>query len=155
MNDKRDNEGPQSAALQALRGVITASGRFQAAVARRAGLSQSELRALEHLLSRASDQPLGPADLSRLLDVSTAASTQIADRLEGRGHLERRPDPGDRRRTQLAVTDSGRAEVIAHLVPMFVELEQWDDGFSEEERAVVERYLTGVHAALDRLAEQP
>lgn len=120
-------------------------GRVRRAISRRAGLSDSELVALEHLMG----EPLGPAEVARRLEVTTAASTQIVDRLAARGHVERRPDPDDRRRTQVHVTTSGREEVLAHLMPMFVALARLDQGFTDEERAVVERYLRGAEAAFE------
>lgn len=139
------------AALLTLRELIAAAQRMRHAVARRAGLSESELAALQHLL----EDPLGPADLSRRLEVSTPAGTQIADRLVGRGHVERVPDPDDRRRTRLVVTPSGREEVLAHLLPMFTGLEAWDAGFDDAERAVVERYLRGVVEVFERVVDPP
>ena len=82
--------------------------------------------------------------------MSTAASTGIVDRLVAHGHVERRPHPDDRRRTTVHVTDSGREEVLGLLLPMFVELARLDAAFTDEERAVVARYLRGryrgVHA---------
>lgn len=139
----------RSAALLTLREVLAGSQRLRHAVARRAGLSESELVALQHLL----EDPLGPADLGRRLEVSSAAATQIADRLVGRGHVERVADPVDRRRTRLVVTASGREEVLAHLMPMFTGLDAWDAGFTAAEREVVDRYLRGVLEVFDRVAE--
>lgn len=135
----------QTGSLTALRRLLRADARLRHVVARRAGLGVSELVALEHL----SGEPLGPAEVARRLDVSTAASTGIVDRLVSRGHAERRPHPGDRRRTDVHLTDSGRAELVAHLRPMFQALDALDRRFSPEERAVVERYLEGAVAALE------
>ena len=73
------------------------------------------------------------------------------DRLVSRGHVERQPHPGDRRRTELVLTDSGRREVVGHLMPMFVALDRLDRSFTEEERVVVERYLRGALAAFDQV----
>ncbi|NYG54250.1 MarR family winged helix-turn-helix transcriptional regulator [Nocardioides perillae] len=151
---KPDEPGPharwaarwqQTGSLTALRAAVDAGARVRRAVSRRAGLSDSEMVALEHLVR----EPLGPAELARRLEVTTAASTQIVDRLAARAHVERRPDPDDRRRTQVHVTTSGREEVLAHLMPMFVALARLDASFTEQERAVVERYLRGAEAAFD------
>lgn len=106
-------------------------------VARNAGLGETELLALQHLMLGAR----GPAEVARLLEVSTAASTGIVDRLVAHGHVERRPHPDDRRRTDVHVTDSGRAEVLGLLRPMFVELARLDAEFDEAEREIVARYL--------------
>jgi len=120
-------------------------------VSRRAGLSETELSALQHLIT----EPLGPAEIARRLEVTTAASTGIVDRLVRRGHVERHSHEADRRRTEVRVTDSGREEVLAHLLPMFIALDALDRGFTTEERAVVERYLRGVIAAFEQIAGPP
>ncbi|WP_246382950.1 MarR family winged helix-turn-helix transcriptional regulator [Nocardioides stalactiti] len=139
----------ESPSLTALREALEAAALMRGTIARSAGLSESELRTLEHLVRT----PLGPADLARRLGVSTAAVTGILDRLEGRDHLERAPHPDDRRRTALTVTDSGRQEIRGHLAPMFLALQQLDDAFDPAEREVVARYLRDVTAAFDRIAQ--
>lgn len=141
----------QTASLEALRALVAVGARVRPAVARRSGLTETELVTLERLV----EGPVGFAELARLLEVSTAAATGIGDRLEGHGHAVRRAHPSDRRRVELHVTQSGREEVLGHLLPMFRALAELDAGFSPEERAVVARYLDGARAALTRAAEGP
>lgn len=136
-----------SPTLEALRELVTTGARVNHVVARRAGISDSELVTLEHL----GRERIGPAEVARRLEVSTAAATGIVDRLVARGHVERRPHAADRRRTELVLTDSGRSEVVGHLLPMFIALDQLDRTFTDEERAVVERYLRGATAAFERV----
>jgi DNA-binding MarR family transcriptional regulator len=136
-----------SATLDRLQRLLDAGSAAPSAVARRAGLSPSELHALRHL-SRA---PMGPADLARVLGVTTAAASGVVDRLVGNGHAERRPHTVDGRRTEVHLTDSGRAEAIGHLAPMFGALAALDASLSEEERVVVDRYLDGAIAAVRAL----
>ncbi len=139
----------QTESLQALREVVDAGGKVRRVVARRAGLGETDLVTLQHLILGAR----GPAEVARLLEVSTAASTGIVDRLVARGHVERRPHPEDRRRTDVHVTDSGREEVLALLMPMFVELARLDAEFDDDERAVVARYLRRALEAFDAVIE--
>ena len=146
----RGKERPaQPPTLLALRDLVAAGSRVNHVVSRRAGLSESELVALEHL----SREQIGPAEVARRLEVSTAAATGIVDRLVARGHVERRPHEIDRRRTELHITGSGRAEIIGHLMPMFRALDQHDATFTEEEKAVVQRYLRGATAAFERVLD--
>ncbi len=145
----RGSERAQPPTLLALRDLVAAGGRVNHVVSRRAGLSESELVTLEHL----SRDQIGPAEVARRLEVSTAAATGIVDRLVARGHVERRPHELDRRRTELHITDSGRAEIIGHLMPMFAALHRHDSSFSEEEKAVVQRYLRGATAAFERVLD--
>ena len=144
----------QTGSLLALRELIEIGGRARHVIARRAGLAESHLVAMEHLMSG----PLGPAELARILNVSTAASTGVVDRLVEHGHVQRRPHEQDRRRTQVEVTAEGREDVLAHLLPMFVALDRLDRSFTDDERAVVERYLRGAIDAfhnLDQPLDQP
>ena len=113
----------------------------------RPGLSTSELHSLRHLMRG----PIGPVDLAKVLGVTSAASSGVVDRLVGRGHAERRPHPDDGRRTEVVITDSGRAEVLARMAPMFESLAALDATLSERDRDVVERYLRGATAAMKNL----
>lgn len=135
--------------LAALQELVEISETVPAAVARNAGLSTSELHSLRHLMRG----PMGPVDLAKLLGVTSAASSGVVDRLCSRGHAERRPHPGDGRRTEVVITDSGRAEVMARMMPMFRGLAEIDRALTDDERAVVERYLRGAIEAMQRLLD--
>lgn len=138
-----------SGALRALREITRIGARLHHVLGRRTGLGPTDLTALELL----SIEMMGPADLARHLDITTAAATGVVDRLEARGHVVRRPIPGDRRRTGVHITDAGRQEAWLHLTPMFAALQANDAQFTEEERAVVERYLTGAVNAINTVVE--
>lgn len=146
---ERGQERTQPPTLLALRDLVAAGSRVTHVVSRRAGLTETELVTLEHL----SREEIGPAEVARRLEVSTAAATGIVDRLVARGHVERRPHELDRRRTDLHITDSGRGEVVGHLMPMFAALDRHDAAFTEEEKVVVERYLRGATQAIERVLE--
>ncbi|PFG20166.1 MarR family winged helix-turn-helix transcriptional regulator [Serinibacter salmoneus] len=135
----------ESESLTLLREVMGVAREMTHALAARVNVSELEFQALEHLQR----SPIGPAEIARLLDVSTAASTGIVDRLVAKGHAERQPHPQDRRRTRVVVTPSAQAEVRAHMGPMFQRLAAMDAALSQEDRAVVVRYLRG---ALDAVA---
>lgn len=137
----------QTGSLLALRELTALSRLVAPVVARRAGLSQHEMVAMEHLM----DQPLGPGEIAQRLGVTSAAASGIIDRLVARGHVERRPDETDRRRTGVHVTQEGRREMLGHLVPMFSALAELDAALTEEERTTVQRYLEGANLALRRL----
>jgi DNA-binding MarR family transcriptional regulator len=47
--------------------------------------------------------------LADLLDVTKQTASKLADDMERAGYLERRPDPDDRRRVRLHLTQRGRA----------------------------------------------
>ena len=131
----------------ALEELVEVAEAVPAVVARNAGLSTSELHSLRHLMRG----PVGPVELAKLLGVTSAASSGVVDRLTGRGHAERHSHLGDKRRTEVVITEQGRAEVLARLRPMFEGLAALDSTLSDEERIVVDRYLRGATAALRRL----
>lgn len=133
--------------LAALQELVTVSEAVPAALARRAGLSTSELHSLRYLMNG----PMGPVELAKALGVTSAASSGIVDRLCGHGHARRRPHPGDGRRTEVVITDSGRTEVMARMRPMFEALARLDNDLDADERVVVERYLRGATDAMQAL----
>ena len=124
--------------------------RHAAATAKRMGLEASELAALEHL------QAAGPMTHKRLgerLSMSPGAVTAMIDRLESRGYVERIPNPEDRRSALVLITKTGLEESLRHLGPYIEDMKGLEEGFSEEERAVVARFLRDATQATHRAAQ--
>ena len=124
--------------------------RYAAATAKRMGLEASELSALEHL------QAAGPMTLGRLgerLSMSPGAVTALVDRLERKGYVERIPNPKDRRSALVRETEAGLKESLEHLWPYIEEMRGIEERFSEEERAIVARFLSAATEAMHRHAE--
>jgi DNA-binding MarR family transcriptional regulator len=63
-------------------------------------------------------QPLPAGKIAARVLVTTASMTAVLDTLERRGLLRRTPDPIDRRRVLIGITDSGRALVDDFLPEM-------------------------------------
>ena len=115
-----------------------AATRHRAAISRRLGLTHSEMLAVAHL---AQSGELTPSALGELLDLSSGAVTALVQRLEGAGHLVRKRHPTDGRSilVELApalVERAGRA-----FGPLVADLERASAELSEQERAVVRRFL--------------
>ena len=124
--------------------------RYAAATEKRMGLEASELSALEHL------QAAGPMALGRLgerLSMSPGAVTALVDRLERKGYVERVPNPKDRRSALVRETEAGLEESLEHLWPYIEEMRGIEERFSEEERAIVARFLLAATEAAHRHAE--
>ncbi|HZB66001.1 MAG TPA: MarR family transcriptional regulator [Ornithinibacter sp.] len=136
-----------STTLDALQELVDVGTRVPHEVARKAGLSTSELHSLRHLMGA----PMGPVELARALGVTSAASSGIVDRLVTRGHVTRRAHAADGRRTEVVITDSGRTEVYTRMAPMFTALAALDASLDAHDRDVVERYLRGATAAMRSL----
>jgi DNA-binding MarR family transcriptional regulator len=88
------------------------------------------------------------------LSMSPGAITVLVDRMERRGHVERVPNPKDRRSALVRTTEAGIADSLEHLWPYIMEMRGIEEKFSEEERAVVARYLAAVNEATRRHAER-
>jgi DNA-binding MarR family transcriptional regulator len=58
-------------------------------------------------------EPMGQAEAVMWLGVSRQASSQLIDTLVLRGYLEREPDPGDRRRMLVRLTERGCVAAVA------------------------------------------
>jgi DNA-binding MarR family transcriptional regulator len=71
------------------------------------GLSIPKLAALNRLVEAGDSLPLG--QLAERLACVKSNVTQLVDRLEADGLVERAPDPGDRRSRLAMLTDRGRA----------------------------------------------
>jgi DNA-binding MarR family transcriptional regulator len=125
--------------------------RHAAATAKRMGIEASELAALEHL------QAAGPLTQKRLgerLSMSPGAITTMIDRLERRGYVERTPNPQDRRSALVRITKAGLEESLRHLLPYIEDMKRIEEGFSEEERAIVARFLRAATRATHQAAER-
>lgn len=73
----------------------------------RRGLNETDLRLVFFLgVNRCSG--ITPKQAGEYLELSTGAVTSLIDRLERHGHLERQPNPTDRRSVLVQLTDSGR-----------------------------------------------
>ncbi|WP_373461916.1 MarR family winged helix-turn-helix transcriptional regulator [Arthrobacter sp. V4I6] len=99
--------------------VLKALGDYRAAEAatRRStrdsiGMGETDLIALRYLLrAEAAGEQVGPKDLSRVLQITTASTTSLIDRLVGSGHVRREPHPTDRRSLMVVPTVAVDSEV--------------------------------------------
>ena len=129
---------PQPILADLVREYTSAVLRHAAATAKRMSLEASELAALEHL------QAAGPMTQKRLgerLSISPGAVTAMIDRLESKGYVERIPNPEDRRSALVLITKAGLEESLRHLWSYIEDMKGVEEGFSEEERDVIARFL--------------
>ena len=75
--------------------------------ARRNGMSMSQLRALFHI----SRGMRGVGNVGDNLEISTAAASQMLDRMVQQGLVTRQEDPHDRRVKQIVLTEKGHQVV--------------------------------------------
>jgi DNA-binding MarR family transcriptional regulator len=90
----------------AIRSVGHVFEQYRAAFVRKVyGVGPSEGTVLGEL--RLSDA-LTPSELARRVGLTPAATTEVLDRLERAGHVERGPHPGDRRKVLVTITRDSR-----------------------------------------------
>ncbi|MFC4225049.1 MarR family winged helix-turn-helix transcriptional regulator [Lysinibacter cavernae] len=134
----RQSVRPQSLQLRAL---VELSGEFEKHLARQLTVNATDLEAMEHLIQAG---PLSPTEIARRLDISTAAVTSAIDRLSTLGHVDRTPNPDDRRGVIVAATPGSAAKAMSVLLPMIYAVDAVLDEFDSNEQAVIGRYLERV-----------
>ncbi len=111
--------------------------------AREAGLSMAQFGVL-HMVYRNNGQAI--SSLGEDLGVTSAAASQMIERLVQQGLLERCEDPRDRRVRQVALTARGR-ELVEHSTQA---RRSWTEGLT---RVLSPEEQKQIAAALHRLAE--
>jgi len=122
-----------------LRALSTEIDRLDHAAAERYGLNRTDMRALD-ITGQAG--PLAPTDLARLLGFTTGGVTTVLDRLERAGYVRRRPDPADRRRQVVEITEvtiARNQEVFGDLIRQTGDLLAT---YTDEQLKVIHDFLT-------------
>ncbi|MFE9689921.1 MarR family winged helix-turn-helix transcriptional regulator [Micromonospora sp. NPDC005806] len=86
--------------------------------------------------------PITPGRLGERLDLSSGSVTALIDRLERAGHVRRDRDTADRRKVFLRYADQGAELARSFFDPLGRRTDQVMAGFSDEELAVVHRFMT-------------
>ena len=137
--------------LGALREHGTAFAELGRHFGTRMGLHTTDANALVEILS-AEDRgtPLTQADLSRRVGLTPGATSSLLNRLEKAGHVTRVRDNADRRVVTLRVTE-GIDEMLGHFFhPLVDRIDTMLEGYSPEELAHVERFLSEYVATMNR-----
>ena len=141
--------------LNMLRRYRSAETAMRARTRASMGMNETDLVALRFLLrEQKAGRIVRPIDIARMLDISTASTTTLIDRLERGGHARREPHPTDRRAGVVVPTVSSDDEVRATLGAMHRRMLSLVDELSDQERGVVMRFLVGMTAAIEEASEQ-
>src|SRR4051812_22275240 len=109
------------------------------------GLNRTDVRALVAIMDAARrGQSLTAGGLGDAVDLRSASTTALVDRLERVGHVRRVRDPEDRRRVALEISDSAMAAGGEFFGGLQRDLVAAMSGFTDDERAVVHRFLTAM-----------
>lgn len=135
----------------ALREFNRLAGDLDVELARRLRLRLMDSMALGHVMT--ADVPLGPAELSARLGISTGSGTELVDRLERAGHLKRDRDTRDRRRVSLSASPEAVGSVLGELGPLFAAFDEVAADLSPSEQEAVIRYLGAAAARMRQFIE--
>lgn len=102
--------------------------------ARENGLSMSMIGTLFHLNLRGHT---GVSDLGQHLGVSSAAASQMLDRLVEEGLIERTEDPDDRRMKKLSLTEKGCLIFRESLSARLRWLDELEKGLTDQEKQII------------------
>lgn len=133
-----------------MRRLSVTSAKHVLMIAKRMGLSFTEVVTLQHLCD---SQELTAKELASLMLLTPGAVTHLADRLERAGYLERVSNPADRRSLLLKETRAGEEAALRQMDPFLQEARRGIAELSIEEREVVGRFLEGVMRAMDPPAQ--
>lgn len=140
-----------SEASWALREANRLAAEVEVELARRLHLRPLDTMALGHVMTASG--PLGPAELSTRLGISTGSGSELVDRLERAGHLTRHRDTHDRRRVSLHASPEAVQSVLGELAPLFTALDTLAEDFTPEEQEVIVRYLRAAAARMRRFMQ--
>ena len=106
------------------------------------GLGRSDVRALVAIMDAArAGEPLTAGGLGGAVSLSSASVTALVDRLERAGHVRRVRDPADRRRVVLEMSESAMAAGGRFFGGLQRDLVAAMADYTDEELAVVRRFL--------------
>jgi DNA-binding MarR family transcriptional regulator len=111
-------------------------------IARTVGLNVVDFQTYGVLMRRG--EPMTPGQLSRAIELPSSTTTRVVDRLEAKGLVERRPDPGDRRKVWVAALPLDAPQVHAAYAEILRQMDGVHAGFTVAELQTVLRYLDAV-----------
>lgn len=145
---RKSNHGPADEIAATPRSIgeqlhelATASSDFEKYLGRTLTVNSTDLSAMEHLIT---DGPLTPTDLSRRLEISTAAATVMVDRLVELGHVRREPHDRDRRMIVVVPTEASVRSAMQAMAPMLAGVSAVAERLGSAERQVVSDFLRDV-----------
>ena len=144
-----EGPAPGEAAIEFLVAGVELGELFSDVVRRRGGLTLAQYRTLAALRGAPTREPW---ELARAVQVSSAHMTSVLDQLMRLGLIERRVDPADRRRRQVALTGAGRGRLHV-LSPHVLALEAriLETTFTTSERAVLTELVRRLRAGIAEL----
>lgn len=125
--------------------------RMRAALASQAGISGTDLDALEHLEA---DGPLTQRQLGERLAFTSGAITMLVDRLEKAGWVRRLPHPSDRRSVLVELSPAAIARSPAPLADFHARIAVIASEIPAEHREAIRGFLAAAAGAASAAASE-
>jgi DNA-binding MarR family transcriptional regulator len=148
----RSSHTPSDPIGQRLKTISMLTRQIGRKIGENLGVNVTDMAALEQLLNNG---PMTPGQLAAHLKVTTAAATQIVDRLERAGHVARERRAHDRRKVCVVPVEASIERAFAQLAPMIEGLEGVIAGVSPAERLIIESFLDKVVDVYGAVANLP
>jgi DNA-binding MarR family transcriptional regulator len=116
--------------IEEVRGCQTAVHQMDEAVQRAIGINATDGRCLDIIDRRGL---ISAGQLATEAGLTTGAVTAVLDRLEEKELVRRVPDPNDRRRILVEVTDKQRQEAARFYFPLKEMADPWFEDLSEDD----------------------
>ena len=139
-----------AAVLKALRDYRSAETAIRRSTRDSMGMGETDILALRYLLrAQASGKQVVPKDLSHFLNITSASTTSLIDRLVASGHVRREAHPSDRRSVVVIPTVESDSEVRETLGAMHRRMMSVSESLSAEEARTVIDFLQRMTQALE------
>ncbi|MFZ3454759.1 MarR family winged helix-turn-helix transcriptional regulator [Arthrobacter sp. 7Tela_A1] len=136
--------------LNALRAYRAAEAAMRRRTRDSMRMNETDLLAIRFVMqARQAGRSIGPKDLSRVLNISTASTTALIDRLQKGGYLIRRPHPTDRRALEIIPTENADHEVRETLGAMHRKMLDTAERLTPEQAVIITRFLQEMTRALE------
>lgn len=135
--------------MGALGQLREAENRLTEASLRYMKLNQTDMRALHYLIAAKNRSEIAtPGQLANYLNISTASTTKLLDRLEEGGHVTRSPHPSDRRALAILITDETHEAALNTVGRQHARRFHAAARLTAEERETVIRFLNDMTAEI-------
>ncbi|NUL45757.1 MarR family transcriptional regulator [Cellulosimicrobium funkei] len=136
--------------LQALRRFRRADQRMRRRMSADMDLNATDVEALRHLVAMtAAGQSVTARGLATHLDILTASTAKLLNRLTESGHVQRHPHPDDRRSVFVTASGHAHAEIREWLTDMHQRMLEVAHGVPEESRQAITDFLESMADCLD------
>ncbi|GAA1128255.1 MarR family winged helix-turn-helix transcriptional regulator [Citricoccus alkalitolerans] len=141
---------PTVGLLHALRRFRQADQRMRRRMSSDMDLNATDVEALRHIIAHhATGEAVTARGLATHLDISTASTAKLLNRLTESGHVQRRPHPDDRRSVIVTATEHAHAEIREWLTDMHRRMLEIAHSVPHESRQAVTDFLQSMADCLD------